>query len=98
MTPRYLPPGHQPSAAPWIVMALLWLCTVYGYVMQQDAADAAQAERLSAARSAQKHADRIERAANAVCTESHGPGAAHWWDGSVLVCARATRDLEVASK
>lgn len=75
----------------YAVLILLWLCALWAYTMDSDAKAAQQDERLRAARMGQLTADRIERAAQAVCEQSHGAGAAHWWEGGVLVCARAQR-------
>ena len=70
-----------------------------------EADDKARAEHISQKREAQRkrdaerqHATRLDRVANMVCQESHGPDAAHWFDESgVLVCA-ATRAAMDAAK
>lgn len=72
----------------YAILVLAWLCALWAYLMDADFQAAQQAERMATARADQKIADRIERAAQAVCEYSHGPDAAHWWDGSVLICAK----------
>lgn len=39
----------------------------------------------------------IASAAQALCESTHGPGAAHWWEGPALVCAAEQRATTVAS-
>lgn len=84
-----------PSLLP-ITGAMAIMVTVFG-VQVLDGEANANAARLHVARAVQLDHQRIERTAQAVCEDSHGPGAAHWWDGPVLVCAAEQRATTVAS-
>lgn len=66
--------------------------------------DAVRAQHIAEKREAQRkrdaerqHATRLDRVANMVCQESHGPDAAHWFDESgVLVCAATRAAMDTA--
>lgn len=96
MRPRYTPVTPQrPTHWPWVVMALFWLLALWAGMQQLDAQAAADAQHIAQKQAAQKardaaikHPTKLDQAAHAVCRESHGLNATHWWDGGVLVCAR----------
>lgn len=79
-----------------ITGALAIMATIFGMQVLDGEANA-NAARLHVARAVQIDQQRIERTAQAVCEDSHGPNAAHWWDGPVLVCAAEQRATTVAS-
>ena len=91
---RGLNARHQPTTWPWIVMAMFWMLTLWAAMQHLDAEAAADAQRLHQARQQQKEADRIHNAALQACTDTHGPQAAYWWEGSTLVCARESAHQE----
>lgn len=90
------------SALKWLAAVLaasIFLSlTAWAAITAIEADDKARAQHIAQKREAQRkrdaekhHATKLDRAANMVCQESHGPDAVHWWDSSgVLVCA-ATR-------
>lgn len=79
--------------------------TAWAAITAIEADNKARAQHIAENREAQRkrdaerqHATRLDRVANMVCQESHGPDAAHWFDESgVLVCA-ATRAAMDAAK
>ena len=79
--------------------------TAWAAITAIEADDKARAEHIAQKREQQRkreaerqHATKLDRVANMVCQESHGPDAVHWWDNSgVLVCA-ATRAAMDAAK
>ena len=91
---RGLNARHQPTPWPWIVMAIFWLLAMWAGMQHLDAEAAADAQRLHHARQQQKEADRIHNAALQACTDTHGPQAAYWWEGSTQICAREAAHQE----
>ena len=81
-----------------LATAIVLSLTAWAAITAIEADDKARAEHIAQKREAQRkrdaekhHATKLDRVANMVCQESHGPDAAHWFDKSgVLVCA-ATR-------
>lgn len=71
-----------------------------------SASNAAEAQHIAQKRAAQKkrdeeqrHASKLDRVAQMVCEESHGPDAVHWWDDSgVLVCAATRGAMDAATE
>ena len=69
-----------------------------------EADDKARAQHIAQKREQQRkreaerqHATKLDRVANMVCQESHGPDAAHWFDESgVLVCAATRAAMDTA--
>ena len=79
--------------------------TAWAAITAIEADDKAHAQHIAQKREAQRkrdaekhHATKLDKVANMVCKESHGPDAAHRFDESgVLVCA-ATRAAMDAAK
>ena len=78
--------------------------TAWTAITAIEADDAARAQHIAEKREAQRkrdaekhHATKLDRVANMVCQESHGPDAAHWFDESgVLVCAATRAAMDTA--
>lgn len=78
--------------------------TAWAAITAIEADDAARAQHIAQKREAQRkrdaerqHATKLDKVANMVCQESHGPDAAHYWDTSgVLVCAATRAALDTA--
>ena len=78
--------------------------TAWAAITAIEADDAARAQHIAQKREAQRkreaekhHATKLDRVANMVCQESHGPDAAHWFDESgVLVCAATRAAMDTA--
>ncbi len=78
--------------------------TAWAAITAIEADDKARAQHIAEKREAQRkreaekhHATKLDRVANLVCQESHGPDAAHWFDESgVLVCAATRAAMDTA--
>ena len=78
--------------------------TAWAAITAIEADDKARAQHIAEKREQQRkreaekhHATKLDRVANMVCQESHGPDAAHWWDDSgVLVCAATRAAMDTA--
>lgn len=74
--------------------------TAWAAITAIEADDKARAQHIAQKRKreAEKHhATKLDRVANMVCQESHGPDAAHWFDESgVLVCAATRAAMDTA--
>ena len=78
--------------------------TAWAAITAIEADDKARAQHIAEKREAQRkreaerqHATKLDRVANMVCQESHGPDAAHWFDESgVLVCAATRAAMDTA--
>ncbi len=78
--------------------------TAWAAITAIEADDKARAEHIAQKREQQRkreaekhHAAKLDRVANMVCQESHGPDAAHWFDESgVLVCAATRAAMDTA--
>ena len=78
--------------------------TAWAAITAIEADDKARAEHIAQKREQQRkreaerqHATKLDRVANMVCQESHGPDAAHWFDESgVLVCAATRAAMDTA--
>jgi hypothetical protein len=87
-----------------LATAILVSLTAWAAIAAIEADDAARAQHIAQKREAQRkrdaerqHATRLDRVANMVCQESHGPDAAHWFDESgVLVCAATRAAMDTA--
>lgn len=79
-----------------IVMSI----TAWAAITAIEADDAARAQHIAQKRkrdAERQHATKLDKVANMVCQESHGPDAAHYWDTSgVLVCAATRAALDTA--
>ena len=87
-----------------LATAIFVSLTAWAAITAIEAYDAARAQHIAQKREAQRkrdaerqHATRLDRVANMVCQESHGPDAAHWFDESgVLVCAATRAAMDTA--
>ena len=78
--------------------------TAWAAITAIEADDKARSQHIAEKREAQRkreaekhHATKLDRVANMVCQESHGPDAAHWFDESgVLVCAATRAAMDTA--
>lgn len=96
------------TALKWLVAvlatAIFMSLTAWAAITAIEADDAASAQHIAQKREAQRkreaerqHATKLDRVANMVCQESHGPDAAHWFDESgVLVCAATRAAMDTA--
>ena len=87
-----------------LATAIFMSLTAWAAITAIEADDAARAQHIAQKREAQRkrdaerqHATRLDKVANMVCQESHGPDAVHWWDNSgVLVCAATRAAMDTA--
>lgn len=87
-----------------LAMAILMSLTAWAAITAIEADDAARAQHIAQKREQQRkreaekhHATKLDRVANEVCRDSHGPDAVHWWDNSgVLVCAATRAAMDTA--
>ena len=87
-----------------LATAIFMSLTAWAAITAIEADDAARAQHIAQKREAQRkrdaekhHATKLDRVANLVCQESHGPDAAHWFDESgVLVCAATRAAMDTA--
>ena len=83
-----------------LATAIFMSLTAWAAITAIEADDKARAEHIAQKRKreAEKHhATKLDRVANMVCQESHGPDAVHWWDNSgVLVCAATRAAMDTA--
>ena len=87
-----------------LATAIFMSLTAWAAITAIEADDKARAEHIAQKREAQRkreaekhHATKLDRVANMVCQESHGPDAAHWFDESgVLVCAATRAAMDTA--
>lgn len=87
-----------------LATAIFMSLTAWAAISAIEADDAARAQHIAQKREAQRkrdaerqHATRLDRVANMVCRDSHGPDAVHWWDDSgVLVCAATRAAMDTA--
>lgn len=83
-----------------LATAIFMSLTAWAAITAIEADDAASAQHVAQKRKreAEKHhATKLDRVANMVCQESHGPDAVHWWDSSgVLVCAATRAAMDTA--
>ena len=87
-----------------LATAIFMSLTAWAAITAIEADDAARAQHIAQKREAQRkrdaerqHATKLDRVANMVCQESHGPDAAHWFDESgVLVCAATRAAMDTA--
>ena len=87
-----------------LATAIFMSMTAWAAITAIEADDAARAQHIAQKREAQRkreaerqHATKLDRVANMVCQESHGPDAAHWFDESgVLVCAATRAAMDTA--
>lgn len=96
------------TALKWLAAVLaasiLLSLTAWAAITAIEADDKARAQHIAERREAQRkrdaerqHATKLDRVANMVCQESHGPDAAHWFDESgVLVCAATRAAMDTA--
>ena len=89
-----------------LATAIFLSLTAWAAITAIEADDAARAQHIAEKREAQRkreaekhHATKLDRVANMVCQESHGPDAVHWWDNSgVLVCAATKAAMDTATE
>lgn len=94
-----------PNPWPWVAYFIFSMLALFAGVQVLDQQAAAQAQHIAEKKAAQKkarqeqqHATKLDRAAAAVCRDSHGPDAVHWWDDSgVLVCAATRAAMDAAT-
>ena len=87
-----------------LATAIFISLTAWAAITAIEADDKARAEHIAQKREQQRkreaerqHATKLDRVANMVCQESHGPDAAHWFDESgVLVCAATRAAMDTA--
>ena len=87
-----------------LATAIFMSLTAWAAITAIEADDKARAKHIAQKREAQRKRDaerqlatRLDRVANMVCQESHGPDAAHWFDESgVLVCAATRAAMDAA--
>lgn len=87
-----------------LATAIFMSLTAWAAITAIEADDKARAQHIAQKREAQRkrdadrqHATRLDKVANMVCQESHGPDAVHWWDNSgVLVCAATRAEMDTA--
>ena len=87
-----------------LATAIFMSLAAWAAITAIEADDKARAEHIAQKREAQRkreaekhHATKLDRVANMVCQESHGPDAVHWWDNSgVLVCAATRAAMDTA--
>ena len=87
-----------------LATAIFLSLTAWAAITAIEADDAARAQHIAQKREAQRkreaekhHATKLDKVANMVCQESHGPDAAHWFDESgVLVCAATSAAMDTA--
>ena len=87
-----------------LATAIFMSLTAWAAITAIESEDKARAEHIAQKREQQRkrdaerqHATRLDRVANMVCQESHGPDAAHWFDESgVLVCAATRAAMDTA--
>ena len=87
-----------------LATAIFISLTAWAAITAIEADDKARAEHIAQKREQQRkreaerqHATKLDRVANMVCQESHGPDAVHWWDSSgVLVCAATRAAMDTA--
>ena len=87
-----------------LATAIFLSLTAWAAITAIEADDKARAQHIAQKREAQRkreaekhHATKLDRVANMVCQESHGPDAVHWWDNSgVLVCAATRAAMDTA--
>lgn len=87
-----------------LATAIFMSLAAWAAITAIEADDNARAQHIAEKREAQRkrdaerqHATKLDRVANMVCQESHGPDAVHWWDSSgVLVCAATSAAMDTA--
>ena len=87
-----------------LATAIFMLLTAWAAITAIEADDKARAQHIAEKREAQRkreaekhYATKLDKVANMVCQESHGPDAAHWFDESgVLVCAATSAAMDTA--
>ena len=83
-----------------LAASIFMLLTALAAITAIEADDKARAEHIAQKRKREaerQHATKLDRVANIVCQESHGPDAAHWFDESgVLVCAATSAAMDEA--
>lgn len=87
-----------------LATAIFISLTAWVAITAIEADDKARAQHIAQKREQQRkrdaerqHATKLDRVANLVCQESHGPDAVHWWDSSgVLVCAATRAAMDTA--
>mgnify|MGYP003510403434 FL=1 len=83
-----------------LAASIFMLLTALAAITAIEADDKARAEHIAQKRKREaerQHATKLDRVANMVCQESHGPDAAHWFDESgVLVCAATSAAMDEA--
>lgn len=87
-----------------LATAIFMSLTAWATIAAIEADDKARAQHIAQKREQQRkrdaerqHATKLDRVANMVCQESHGPDAVHSWDNSgVLVCAATRAAMDTA--
>ena len=87
-----------------LATAIFMSLAAWAAITAIEADDKARAEHIAQKREARRkreaekhHATKLDRVANMVCQESHGPDAVHWFDESgVLVCAATRAAMDTA--
>ncbi len=87
-----------------LATAIFMSLTAWAAITAIEADDKARAQHIAQKRDAQRkrdaerhYATKLDKVANMVCQESHGPDAVHWWDNSgVLVCAATRAAMDTA--
>ena len=81
-----------------LATAIFMALTAWAAITAIEADDKARAQHIAEKREAQRkreaekhHATKLDRVANMVCRDSHGPDAVHWWDDSGVLGGAATR-------
>lgn len=89
-----------------LATAIFMSLTAWAAITAIEADDKARAQHIAEKREQQRkreaekhHATKLDKVANMVCQESHGPDAVHWWDSSgVLVCAATRAAMDTATE
>lgn len=89
-----------------LAASIFMAVTSWAAITAIEADDTARAQHIAEKREAQRkrdaekhHATKLDRVANEVCRDSHGPDAVHWWDSSgVLVCAATRAAMDAATE
>ena len=87
-----------------LATAIVMSLTAWAAITAIEADDKSRAQHIAQKREAQRkrdaerqHSTKLDRVANLVCRDSHGPDAVHWWDDSgVLVCAATRAAMDTA--